>query len=1610
MLQTEEADTPAEDAEVSQTQEVQEEETSQAVEQSEAQPEAAAESEVAAQEAKTDKAEAKVQTAENEIAVQDASATEEEKAAAAAYLKENFIDGAKKAISNGGAGIVKSEDGLTYTIGLKTSPTATSNIDSLRLNYSNSPYVTGWYIDKSNPYVKYLDPATSSSRSITDRPEPNEGNYSFTATLKLFASGTDTADINDGTATALATQDFTFILEAKEPTYTMNVVAQDPEGNPIDDATVTLEKGWSTVYPESDGSYIMQNGASYTLTVKKDGYVDYKESNFTFTGEKANPNTTKVITMTPLVMRTIQFAVKDKVNGQLIPDASISVKKGYYTTIQPETDGSYKLQDGISYNWNVSATNYTSKSGTITPTADTTVDVELEKNITSYNVTFQPKDSETKEVISGAAIKVEEETEDDWDDTTYWETVTPNSDGSYTLSKSGTYRYSITADGYKDVKEVSYAPKGDQETIVVPVTMEKNVQVAPADQATVDAVKAIFDKETNPIRPSYKVYTNINTLVEEKLKKGDYINVTNADKVKVSVVSSTDIDWVDTEGVIHYSKADTLASNRINYKNVSVVLKFSLNGATVEANTRVVTVGWNQKHFASKMKAESDQLTWNKIKGSNEAQTEVTSNLTLPQCMGTSMSQVWSTITWTSSNPDVISIQKPSIDSPIYAATGVIKQPVEDTKVTLTATFTANDAVMNEYVEKPSDIDTISVPFTVTVKGTGVAKPTEEELKAILGKYYKITDLVYYGTTTPIDPAACTGDIQLPRYTRITDEAGENVFANREITVTSDNDAIKISGYKANVDVFQNEDTTVNLTVTFTREGVTVSEVFPITIKKLTQEDLDKEVEMMAYAKSHYFEGIKGNNESEDKITENLHAFQEMYFDADGKAVWVYNISDVTDKGICADGYFDDPWEMEGAGYNKFKSSNNAIIQHENLVVIRPESPTEITITSWLSSERYGKYAASHPDNKTLQSLYKQEVSVTVTVLPESKAKDQLETAIDNAQKLLDAVTEGTGAGQYPAGTKDKLQATIKEAQELLEKEDTTDDEIQQKAAEIAKLLETIQDTQNETEATVTVKINQEAGKGMTVSKMTVKAYTAAKYGYSKPDVYKNKVTVLDVLVAWHAAQYKEAFEKAPTDYLVVNGGFVSKIYGVNTYDIGFCVNNKIPGSGTADAVVLENRDTVSVFRYGDLKTYQDIYLYFEGAPETIKAGESVSLTLWGMHPMGYDANGNLKPATVQAGYTVAVVDEDGQNAATAVTDKNGQVTLQIKSAGTYQLTVTEAPKDSTESAYIMPKDTVLVTATADSLTIPTIDENTDLSKLEIKDGDKVLKEGRDYTIDKTVDGNNVTVKITFTGAYTGEITRTYTVTPQEPPKHTHSFGPWYTVSAATTTSPEVQERVCACGEKETRTVGEPLKEHTHSYGAWYTVSAATVFAAEKQERVCACGAKETRTVGTALKKTIKCNMSYIPLKVKQTTTKFKVSGLAAGDSVASYSSSNKKIFTVDKNGKIKAGKKKGSAKLTIRLKSGLKKTITVKVQRSTVKTQKIQNLKKTIVLKKGAKTTLKPVLYPLTSQQRIRYYSSRKRVATVSSKGVIRAKKAGKATITVKSGSKKFRITVKVK
>ena len=214
---------------------------------------------------------------------------------------------------------------------------------------------------------------------------------------------------------------------------------------------------------------------------------------------------------------------------------------------------------------------------------------------------------------------------------------------------------------------------------------------------------------------------------------------------------------------------------------------------------------------------------------------------------------------------------------------------------------------------------------------------------------------------------------------------------------------------------------------------------------------------------------------------------------------------------------------------------------------------------------------------------------------------------------------------------------------------------------------------------------------------------------------------------------------------------------------------------------------------------------------------------------------------------------------------------------------------------------------------------------------------------------------------------------------------------------------------------GRQYRQTGHKFGAWKTTHPADVFSVEKQSRSCSeCGKEEEREVGSKLEKTITVSVSSFPLKMKQKTKVLKVTGLADGDSIVSWKSSNTKIVKVSgkSNGTstITAGKKTGKARITITLKSGLKKVITVSVQKNTVKTKKISGVSKNLKLKRKQKATLHPVIAPLTSIQKITYKSSNTKIATVNSKGQITAKKKGTTVITVKSGNKttKCKVTVK--
>ena len=221
----------------------------------------------------------------------------------------------------------------------------------------------------------------------------------------------------------------------------------------------------------------------------------------------------------------------------------------------------------------------------------------------------------------------------------------------------------------------------------------------------------------------------------------------------------------------------------------------------------------------------------------------------------------------------------------------------------------------------------------------------------------------------------------------------------------------------------------------------------------------------------------------------------------------------------------------------------------------------------------------------------------------------------------------------------------------------------------------------------------------------------------------------------------------------------------------------------------------------------------------------------------------------------------------------------------------------------------------------------------------------------------------------------------------------------------------------DTRTITIPATGK-HSY-KWKVVKEATAVAAGKKVQQCSvCGKTGSTQAIAKLKATVTLNAGVnktIPLKVKQ-SFQAKATGLAKGDKVVSWISSNAKIATVSKTGTV-VGKKAGTAMITVKLQSGLKASFKVKVQKTDVATTSLKVVNKatgktlkSATLKVKKTLTLVSTIAPVTSKQKVTYTSSNKNVATVNAKGVITARKKGKTTITVKSGKKAVKIQVTVK
>ena len=154
--------------------------------------------------------------------------------------------------------------------------------------------------------------------------------------------------------------------------------------------------------------------------------------------------------------------------------------------------------------------------------------------------------------------------------------------------------------------------------------------------------------------------------------------------------------------------------------------------------------------------------------------------------------------------------------------------------------------------------------------------------------------------------------------------------------------------------------------------------------------------------------------------------------------------------------------------------------------------------------------------------------------------------------------------------------------------------------------------------------------------------------------------------------------------------------------------------------------------------------------------------------------------------------------------------------------------------------------------------------------------------------------------------------------------------------------------------------------------------------------------------------------KGKTFTLKPKVTVTGKISKKVTYKTSNKKVVAVNAKGKITA-KKKGTAKIYVISKADKKKKCTITVTVGTPVTKvKLNKTKSTMTV--GKKQTLKATVTPKkASSKAVVWKSSNTKVATVTSKGVVKAKKAGTVTITAtaKDGSGKkatCKVTVKKK
>ncbi len=157
----------------------------------------------------------------------------------------------------------------------------------------------------------------------------------------------------------------------------------------------------------------------------------------------------------------------------------------------------------------------------------------------------------------------------------------------------------------------------------------------------------------------------------------------------------------------------------------------------------------------------------------------------------------------------------------------------------------------------------------------------------------------------------------------------------------------------------------------------------------------------------------------------------------------------------------------------------------------------------------------------------------------------------------------------------------------------------------------------------------------------------------------------------------------------------------------------------------------------------------------------------------------------------------------------------------------------------------------------------------------------------------------------------------------------------------------------------------------------------------------------------LKVSVSKLTLKAGASRTVSAIAAPANTTDKVVYTSQNPSVATVNDAGKITA---KAAGKTKITVKAGSKeKTIAVTVTKKAVKVKSLKMKKAALTMNKGTQTYASYTVNPTGATTTLKWKSSNKNVAAVDQTGMIVAKKAGKATITVTADGKKAAVKVSV-